>query len=64
MPAYEITYNHSHMRTDFRGSAIKTAHTPKAAAECLGTYSAKEKTIVAKKGVRLTKVEINEIKTT
>jgi hypothetical protein len=52
------------MRTDFRGSAIKTAHTPKDAAECLGTYSAKEKTIVAKKGVRLTKVEINEIKTT
>ena len=50
------------MAPDFRGAAIKYAPTPKDAAECLGSYSAKDKTIVAKRGVRLTNVEIHEDK--
>ena len=62
MPAYAITFSHSHMPSDYKGKALKYAHTPKAAAECLGSYSAKAKTIVAKRGVRLTNVEIYEEK--
>jgi hypothetical protein len=49
------------MKPDFRGSTLKHANTPKDAADFLGTYSAKFKTIQAKKGVLLTNVEINEI---
>ena len=50
------------MPSDYIGKALKYAHTPKAAAECLGAYSAKAKTITAKRGVRLTNVEIHEEK--
>jgi hypothetical protein len=60
LPTYRIEFNHSAMRPGFRGSCIKTAHTPAIAASFLGAYSATDRTIIAKGCVIMTNVEIHE----
>ena len=48
------------MRPDYVGKAIKFAQTPKDAAECIGKYSKKDRTILDKRRNLLSNVEINE----
>ena len=61
MPAYLITYSHSHMPPGYIGRAYKHANTPKDAAECIGKYSVKEKVIVDKRRNVLSNVEITQL---
>ncbi len=61
MPAYRITFSHSHMKPEYRGSAIKHAHTPEDAAKFLGKYSKKEQTILDKRHCTLSNVVIEQI---
>lgn len=60
MPAHEISFNHSRMPSGYKGKAIKYANTEKAAAELIGKYSAKDKTIIDKRGNVLSNVEIKQ----
>jgi hypothetical protein len=60
MPCYKIQFNHSAMPPDFRGSAIKYAHTAEEAAKFLGKYDKKAKTILDGRGNLLSNVQINE----
>jgi hypothetical protein len=63
MPAYYIEYNHAGMRADYRGRAVKYANSEKDAANLIGRYCAKDKTIVDKRGNLRYNVEIHEEKT-
>jgi len=49
------------MKPDFRGSAIKHAHTPEEAAKYLGKYSKNNKSILDSKYCTLSNVVIEEI---
>ena len=60
MPCFSVKFNHSAMPKDYVGKAIKFAPTPKDAAECIGKYSKKDRTILDKRGNLLSNVEINE----
>lgn len=60
MPTYKITYNHSAMRPDYRGRALKTAHTKKEALEHLGAYNKKTNTIIDKRRNVLSNIQIHE----
>ena len=61
MPCYLIKFNHSAMKPDFRGSAIKHANTPEDAAKYLGKFSKKDKQVLDKRGCLLSNVEIEQI---
>jgi hypothetical protein len=63
MPAYYIEYNHSGMKPDYRGKALKYANSAKEAASLVGKYCAKTRTIVDKRGNLRHNVEIYEEKT-
>ncbi len=65
MPAYQIQFNHSAMKPDFIGSAIKYAHTEEDALKCLATkagrYEKKTNTIIDKQRNKLTILGIKKI---
>jgi hypothetical protein len=61
MPAYRISFNHSAMKPDFRGSAVKHANTPEDAAKYLGKFSKKDATILDKRFCTLSNVVIEQI---
>ena len=63
MPAYYIEYNHSGMKPDYRGKALKYANSEKEAASLIGRYCAKTKTIIDKRRNLRYNVEIHEEKT-
>ena len=65
MPAFRITFSHSHMKPSFVGSAIKYAHSEADALDCLArknsSYSKKTKTAVDSRGNTLTVLSIEQI---
>jgi len=62
MPCYKITFSHSKMRPDYRGRALKTAHTEREALEHLGAYNKKTNTIIDKRRNVLSNIQIHEAK--
>ena len=65
MPAFQITFKHSAMSSDYEGRAVKFAQTPDEALKCLATKGGK---VDKKAGIVIDKhsntlkiIEINEI---
>ena len=60
MPYYKISYNHSAMRPEYRGTCIKHAQTEKEALDLLGKQDKKLKIIIDKRGNVLSNIQIHE----
>ena len=62
MTCFNITYNHSAMRPDYRGCTLKHAHSEKEALDLIGKFDKKLKIIIDKRGNVLSNIQINEEK--
>lgn len=63
MPCYQISYNHSAMRPDYVGKAVKHANTEKEALAFIGKFDKKLNIIIDKRGSVLSNIQINEERT-